>query len=124
MPETKVEFAPVADDVREENKRLSKKNFDLARSLAAAQRRMTDQEQNLNEIKTRQDRWVEDMQGDLAFVCQQLVAEQESRLEAVVGKPPSYQPIADGDVSGAIRRASEIRQKLKEFEARRRQSAG
>lgn len=120
MSDTKVEFAPVADDVREENKRLSKKNFDLARSLAAAQRRMTDQEQNLHEIKNRQDRWVEDMQGDLAFVCQQLVAEQESRLEAFEGKPVSYKPLADGDISGAIRRASEIREKLKQFEASRR----
>ncbi len=121
MPETKVEFAPVADDVREENKRLSKKNFDLARSLAAAQKRMVDQEQSITEIKSRQDRWVEDMQGDLAFVCQQLVAEQESRLQAVEGKN-EYKPLAEGDVSGAIRRASEIREKLKQFEARRREA--
>lgn len=123
MTEAKIEFAPLEDDVREENKRLSKKNFDLARSLAAAQRRMTDQEQNLNEMRSRQDRWVEDMQGDLAFVCQQLVAEQEARLEEVEGRPLNYKPLAENDISGAIRRASEIREKLKRFSTTRQNQA-
>lgn len=123
MTETKIEFAPVADDVREENKRLSKKNFELARSLAAAQRRMTDQENHLSAIRQRQERWVEDMQGDLAFVCQQLVAEQEAKLEEVEGKPHDYKPLASGDISGAIRRASEIREKLRQHEESRHNQA-
>jgi hypothetical protein len=63
------------------------------------------------------------MQGDLAFVCQQLVAEQEARLEEVEGKPLNYKPLADNDISGAIRRASEIREKLKRFSSARQNQA-
>ncbi len=120
MTQAKVEFAPVEDDVREQNKKLSKKNFDLARSLAAAQRKVTDQEAAISDMRQRQEQWVEDMQGDLAFVCQQLVSEQEARLEQMVGKPIARQPLKDGDVSGAIRRAAEIREKLRQYEATRR----
>ena len=124
IPEAKkIEFTPVAEDVKEVNVKLSKKNFDLARSLAAAQRRMSDQEANINEIRSRQERWVQDMQGDLAFVCMQLVSEQAARLEQYEPVEES-EPIEDGDVSAALRRAREIREKLKKYEAGQQRVAG
>lgn len=69
-----VEFTSPED----ETKKLSKKNFELARALAAAQRKIAEQEELIEFLRRKHSRWVEDLQGDLNFLCGQLVEAGEA----------------------------------------------
>lgn len=62
----------------EEARKLAKKNFELARALAAAQRRIAEQEEQIARLRDRHSAWVEAMQGDLNFLCGQLVEAAEA----------------------------------------------
>ncbi len=70
------EFA--AASVDDENKKLTKKNFELARALAAAQRRIAEQEELIESLRNRHSQWVESVQGDLNFLCGELVEAGEA----------------------------------------------
>ncbi len=106
------------DDKEDEARKLAKKNFELARALAAAQRKMAEQEQALEQERKSKEKWVNEMEGDLAFLAEQLVEQGEAELDKAPPDTRAQSPRKDlrpGDISGAIRRAGEIREHLKKM---------
>ncbi|MCE7871360.1 hypothetical protein DYH09_13400 [bacterium CPR1] len=71
-------ITPGADALAEENKKLAKKSFELARALASAQRRISEQNAQLEELRSRHNQWVEAVQLDLNFLYAQLVEASEA----------------------------------------------
>lgn len=111
-----VEFPSMpGGDKDDEAKKLAKKNFELARALAAAQKKMAEQQAELDRERQSKEKWVENMENDLAFMAEQLVevseAELDKKPEARAESP--RRELRRGDISGAIRRAGEIREHLK-----------
>lgn len=117
--EQPVEFPsmPSGDDKDDESKKLAKKNFELARALAAAQRKMAEQEEALTQERQNREKWVQNVQEDLAFVAEQLVEVSEAELDKTAPRTPDTprRDLKKGDISGAIRRAGEIREHLKKM---------
>lgn len=115
--EKPIDFAPMpSGDDSDEAKKLAKKNFELARQLAAAQRKLAEQEEALNQERKSKEKWVEEIQGDLAFVAEQLVEVSEAELTQKQPEAESQRrELKRGDISGAIRRAGEIREVLKKM---------
>lgn len=78
IPATRAADPAEFTQAEDENKKLSKKNFELARALAAAQRKIAEQEELIERLRSRHCQWVEAMQGDLNFLCGQLVEAGEA----------------------------------------------
>lgn len=69
------------DALSDENKKLSRKNFELARALAAAQRQLAQQQDILQEECERNRAWLLAMQDELELLAASLIEAQEAWAE-------------------------------------------